>query len=126
VKQDPKAAEAYEVMGLSLVRQRRLRDELPLLARAAQLRDDVPCYAYVYAVALHEAGERQRALEMLKSAHARQPAYRDILFALVEYDLDAGDREAAATWARKRVQLSPGDDGARRLLQELEKQKSAP
>lgn len=112
VERDPAATDAYHAMGLSLVRQKRLRDALPMLEKAAELRADAPRYAYVYAVALHEAGDNRRALEVLERAHERRPAYRDILVALVEYHREAGDQQAAATWARKLAELSPGGNAA--------------
>jgi hypothetical protein len=58
---DRKGGDVYHALGLSWVRQQRLRDAIPELAKAAQLRPDVPRYAYVYGVALHEAGQVQRA-----------------------------------------------------------------
>jgi Flp pilus assembly protein TadD len=102
------------------VRQKRLRDAIPELARAAQRRPDVPRYAYVYGVALHETGDTRRALDVLKRAHERHPADREIVVALVEYEAQAGNRNAAIAWARKLVEMSPGDPEARRLLQTLE------
>ena len=102
------------------MRQQRLRDAIPELAQAAQLRPDTPRYAYVYGVALHEAGQVQQALQVLTEAHQRHPADRDILAALVEYHRQAGDRQAAIAWARKLVEVSPGDVQARRLLESLE------
>jgi tetratricopeptide (TPR) repeat protein len=117
---DPANGDAYHALGLSLVRQQRLREAIPALAKAAQPRLDVPRYAYVYGVALHEAGEIQRALQVLTEAHQRHPADRDILVALVEYHQQAGDRQAAIIWARKLVELSPGDSRARGLLESLE------
>ena len=79
----------------------------PLLAKAAELRDDEPRYAYVYAIALHDAGEMRRALDVLERAHERRPADRDILVALVEYYREAGDSEGAAAWARPLAEQSP-------------------
>jgi predicted Zn-dependent protease len=72
-------------LGLSLVRQRQLRDVVPELAKVAQLRPDVPRYAYVYGVALQETGEVQRALQVLTEAHERHPADREILVRLAKY-----------------------------------------
>ncbi len=126
IQRDPEAAEAFEAMGLSLVRQKRLRDAIAPLEKAAQIRKDVPRYSYVYAVALHEVGETRRALEVLESAHQRQPAYRDFIVALVEYHRSAGDVRAATVWAGKLAKLSPGDEQTRLLLQELESHGSAP
>jgi predicted Zn-dependent protease len=51
----------------------------------AQLRPDVPRYAYVYGVALQETGEVQRALQVLTEAHERHPADREILVRLAKY-----------------------------------------
>jgi Flp pilus assembly protein TadD len=117
---DPLNGAARHALGLSLVRQQRLRDAIPELAQAAQLRPDVPRYAYVYGVALHETGQVQQALQVLTEVHQRHPADRDILVALVEYHRQAGDRQAAIAWARKLVEVSPGDVQARRLLESLE------
>jgi predicted CXXCH cytochrome family protein len=111
LRQDPTAAAAHEALGLSLVREKRLHDALLPLEKAATLRADEPRYAYVYAVALHEAGDTRRALQLLEQAHARHPAYRDILVALIEYHRHAGDTEATAAWARELAKLSPDDGG---------------
>ena len=122
LKADPGNGDASHGLGLSLVRQKRLRDAIPELARAAQRRPDAPRYAYVYGVALHEAGDTRRALNVLKRAHERHPADREIVVALAEYHRQAGDRKAAIAWARKLVEMSPGDPEARRLLQALERE----
>ena len=118
---DPANSAAYHALGLSLVRQQRLREAIPELAQAAQLRPDVPRYAYVYGVALHEASQVQQAIQVLTEAHQRHPADRDILAALVQYHRQTGDRQAAIGWARKLVEVSPGDVQARRLLETLER-----
>ena len=117
---DPDDGDAREALGLSLVRQKRLKEALPELARAARLRPDVARYAYVHAVALHQAGDVRQALQVLKQAHARHPGNREIVVALAEYHAAAGDRDAAIGWARTLVRMSPDDEQARRLLQSLE------
>jgi predicted CXXCH cytochrome family protein len=119
---DSENAAAHHALGLSLIRQQRLRDAVPELAKATQLRPDMLRYAYVYGVALHETGQAQQALQVLQDTHQRHPGDRDILVALVEYCRQVGDRQAAIVWARKLVALSPGDDQARRLLESLEQQ----
>jgi predicted CXXCH cytochrome family protein len=118
---DPNNGAARHALGLSLVRQQRLREAIPELARAAQLRPDTARYAYVYGVALYQTGRVQQALQVLKEAHERHPAEREILTALVEYHRLSGDRQGALAWARKLVEVSPGDAGARRLLESLER-----
>jgi tetratricopeptide (TPR) repeat protein len=119
---DSENAATHHALGLSLVRQQRLRDSVPELAKATQLRPDMARYAYVYGVALHEMGQVPQALQVLREAHQRHPGDRDILVALAEYARQAGDRQAAIAWARKLVALSPGDGQARRLLESLERQ----
>ncbi len=119
---DSENAATHHALGLSLVRQQRLGDSVPELAKATQLRPDMARYAYVYGVALHEMGQVPQALQVLREAHQRHPGDRDILVALAEYARQAGDRQAAIAWARKLVALSPGDGQARRLLESLERQ----
>jgi predicted CXXCH cytochrome family protein len=121
LKVDPDNGAARHALGLSLVRQQRLRDAVPELAQAARLRPDTPRYAYVYGVALHQTGRIQQALQVLKEAHDRHPADRDILAALVEYHRQAGDRQGAIAWARKLVEAAPGDPQARQLLEGLQR-----
>jgi tetratricopeptide (TPR) repeat protein len=120
---DPAHADAHHALGLSLVRQQRLRDAIPELAEASRLRPNVARYAYVYAVALHETGQFQQALQVLKDAQQRHPADRDILVALVDYHRQAGDRQGAIGWARKLLELSPGDAQAGRLLESLQRER---
>jgi len=120
LKVDSGNGDASHTLGLSLVRQKRLRDAIPELARAAQRRPDVARYAYVYGVALHEAGDTRRALDILKRAHQRHPSDREIVVALAEYHRQSGDRKAAIAWARKLVEMSPEDGRGLRLLQALE------
>ena len=118
---DPKNGDAYEGLGLSLVRQKRMPDAMPMLANAAKLRPNVPRYAYVYGIALHQTGDVRGAITVLTRAHERHPTDRAILLALAEYQRDAGDANSAAGWARKLEELSPEDEQVRRLVQSLER-----
>jgi tetratricopeptide (TPR) repeat protein len=98
---DPQAAPQHEALGLSLVRQKRTSEALPELAKAAQLAPDVPRHAYVYAIALHDTGDREQALAVLRQAYQRSPGSREILGALIDYEAEAGNREAALQWRRE-------------------------
>jgi tetratricopeptide (TPR) repeat protein len=120
LKVDPQNGPALYALGLSLLRQKRLPEAIATLAKAADLRVDEPRYAYVHGVALHDAGQGQRGLEVLENAHARHPADRQIVTPLAEYHAEAGHRDAAIAWARRLVDLSPGRGAARRRLAELE------
>jgi len=115
----PDHADVHHALGLSLVRQQRLREGVTELAQAAEQRNDLPRYVYVYAVALHEIGETRRARQILQTAYKKFPKDREILVALVQYSRSAGDMVAARDWAQKLVALAPEDAGARQLLESL-------
>ncbi len=87
------SAVLHHSLGLALVRQHRLRDALPELARAVALDPAEPRYSYVYAVGLHENGERAEAIRVLQASAARHPDDADTRQALTEYLDEARRRE---------------------------------
>jgi predicted CXXCH cytochrome family protein len=105
----PEVAEVHHALGLLLVRRKRMPEALGELATAAKLEREVPRYTYVHAIALDSTGQHAQARAVLAEAQARFPGDRDILAALVQLSLQAGDRGAAARWAKKLREL---DDGA--------------
>jgi tetratricopeptide (TPR) repeat protein len=113
------SAELSYSLGLTLVRQGRGPDAIAELARAAELAPRFPRYAYVYGIALHSAGEVERARAVLDDAYRRHPGDRSLLTGLVTLSRDAGDLEAALTYAVALVELIPEDPGARQLLAEI-------
>src|SRR5437762_2877558 len=107
---EPGAADVHHALGLLLVRGGRRQDALAELGRAAELAPDVPRYAYAYALGLDATGERAKALSVLADAQRRFTGEREILEALVQLSLAAGDADASARWAQKLRDL---DGGAR-------------
>jgi tetratricopeptide (TPR) repeat protein len=91
IASSPASAVLRHSLGLALVRQHRLRDALPELARAVTLDPAEPRYSYVYAVGLHENGQRAAAIRVLQASAARHPNDQDTRQALAEY-LDEGRR----------------------------------
>jgi predicted Zn-dependent protease len=81
----PDSAVLHHALGLSLVRQHRLSDALPELARAVALAPTEARYSYVYAVGLHEGGRRAEAIQLLQQSATRHPDDPDIRTALSEY-----------------------------------------
>ena len=116
---DPNNADVHHALGLLRVRQKRHGEALDSLERAVQLRPDYPIYNYVFAIALNSTGATDRALEVLKDAHQRNPANRELLSALITINRERGRVEDAATYARKLLQLSPQDPTARQILEVL-------
>ena len=73
-------------------------------------------FAYVHAVALNSAGKPHEAIAVLEASHARHPADRDVLFALVTINRDAGRNDAALAWAGRLAAIDPE---ARALVDQL-------
>jgi len=82
----PGDGDVRHALGLLLVRRKRLSEALRELERAAALRPELPRYSYVLAVALHSAGDGQRALRVLRDARTRHPADREIRAFLAELE----------------------------------------
>jgi Flp pilus assembly protein TadD len=121
LEQSPDSPALHHALGLLLVRQKRTAEALDELARAAELAPGDPQLAYVYAIGLHSTGETERALAELRRAHDRSPSVRPVLAALATLNRDRGDLREARRWARKLLELSPGDPAARSLVAELER-----
>src|SRR5258706_325263 len=74
----PRSADLHHALGLLLVRKGDKAAALSELAAAAKLAPDGARYSYVYAVALHSAGRRGKALSVIKPAQTRHPYVPDI------------------------------------------------
>jgi Flp pilus assembly protein TadD len=98
------AAVLHHALGLSLIRQRK-PGALDALRAAAEREPRNPRYAYVYAVALADGGRREEAIAVVERAHRAATGDRDLLAALVAYHRDAGNLEAASTYAQKLAAL---------------------
>lgn len=114
----PGAATLHHALGLSLVRQKRVADALPELARASTLAPQDARYAYVYAVALHDAGQPGRSVQVLAEAAQRSPGVPEIYAALVQYESEAGNRPAALQWAQKLYETT-GDPRVGAMVESL-------
>jgi Flp pilus assembly protein TadD len=84
-----------------------------------QLAPDSPYYAYVYGIALNSAGKNEQALEVLRTAQMRFPAYAELALALATMQRDRGESAAALEYARQLQRLLPADPRARSLIDEL-------
>lgn len=113
IAREPATADPHHALGLLLVRRKQMAEALVELGKAAALAPEAPRYTYVYALGLDRAGQRAKALAVLAKAQGRFTGDRDILGALVELSLQAGDRAAAVRWAQK-LQAPSGGAGERR------------
>ncbi|MGH9671379.1 MAG: hypothetical protein ACRD3A_14850, partial [Terriglobales bacterium] len=69
-------------------------------------------------------GQTERALAVLRQAHARNPRDRNVLAELVSLSRERGALGEALEYAKKLAVLSPGDLGAQRLIQQLEREQA--
>ncbi len=116
---DPGNAVARHALGLLLLRMQRLNDAMPELAQAVQSAPGNTRYAYVYAIALHTAGQSPEALRVLRTAHETRPADADVLIALTTISRDTGDLAAAKDYAAQLLHAAPNNPDARALSQSL-------
>jgi tetratricopeptide (TPR) repeat protein len=117
---DPVSADLHFALGLARVRAQRLEIAIQSLARAAELAPEHSRYAYVYGVALDGAGRTEEALPVLEAAHGRDPADRDLLVALIQYNAKLGQRDAAGRWLEQLATAAPGDPSVEQLRALLE------
>ena len=76
-------------------------------------------YPYVYAVALHDAGQINPAIEILERNVRLHPYDRDSLAALVSFCEQAGKSVAALNYAQRLYELDPDDPQVRQLLKTM-------
>ncbi|NJD25507.1 MAG: tetratricopeptide repeat protein [Betaproteobacteria bacterium] len=119
LERSPSAAPMHHVLGLSLVRQQRRQEALAELGRAARLAPADARFTYVYGVALYDTGKRAEALRVLNAALARSPYDRNLLMALVSYELAAGNAAAARRHAALLRELEPGNPDIERMAREI-------
>ena len=106
-------------LGLSLARQKRTPESLKELGDAMRLAPNDARLAYVYAVALNDAGKRKEALDLLRATLKRSPWDRDVLTGLVHFSLQAGDRAEALRYANLLRELDPESQEHAQLAQRV-------
>jgi predicted CXXCH cytochrome family protein len=94
----PKEASLHHALAMSAVRGGRMPDALQHLAQAVKIAPGQALYTYLYAVALHDSGDRKKALSLLEENLKRHPGDRDTLAALVSYHREGGDAARAAKY----------------------------
>ena len=109
----------HYALGLLLVRQKRVDDALPELARAFELGRENARFGYVYGVALNSSGEPSRAIEVWEAVLRGAPDDRATLFALAGALRDQNDYARARAYADRLTELAPADPEVQRLLQSL-------
>lgn len=118
---NPDAAVLRHALGLALVRQKRVPEAIAELGAAVKLAPEDPRLSYVYAIALHDTGQRDAARKTLEANLARHPYHRETLAALALYEREAGELERARERVRLLRELEPEDQGIAQFAAELER-----
>ena len=117
---NPQVASLHHALGLALVRQKRMADAQAHLALAVRLAPDDPRFAYVYAVALDDAKQGQKAKELLEATRKRHPYDRQVLEALATYAARDGRKDTALEHAKLLRELDPENPQYASLVRQLE------
>ena len=94
---------------------------LEYLGRAAELETVGSRHRFVYAIALHDLGQPQKAIAQLQSLLRQLPRSEDVLLALANYSAELGQRDKARAYAKKLTEISPRNPGYQQLYQDLSK-----
>ncbi|WP_444930807.1 multiheme c-type cytochrome [Microbulbifer sp. SSSA002] len=92
-------ATIQHALGLALVRQKRHREAVGFLKAAADGEQAQGRYLYVYAIAVHSAGNSALALDILEDGYHRFPQDLDILRALIAIGRESGNQKIAQKYA---------------------------
>jgi tetratricopeptide (TPR) repeat protein len=116
----PDSGDAMHSLGLLESRAGNTEKSLALLGEAAELEQRGVRHRYVYAIALHDNGDINAALQQLRKVLRSAPTNSDVLLALSNYSAEAGQRRQAVGYARKLVELDPRNPGYAQLLKQLQ------
>jgi len=118
----PRHAGLHHALGLTLTRLKRSDGAIAELRRAAELAPEQARYAFVYAVALHSAGQTGNSITVLEANLARHHSDRDTLMALMSFHRGAGHIDSALKYAQQLALIIPEDKDLVRLIEDLRRQ----
>jgi tetratricopeptide (TPR) repeat protein len=119
IARSPNDAALQHALGLSLIREGHRAEALGHLAAAARLDPSNARFAYVYAMALIDAGQTDQALVVLERDLASYPYDRDVLAALTDVYTSARNPRKALIYAKRLAQLEPDDAQVQQQLRQL-------
>jgi predicted CXXCH cytochrome family protein len=122
----PRHAGLHHALGLTLTRLKRHDGAIAELRRASEIEPERARYTFVYAVALHSAGQTENAITALEENLARHPGDRDTLMALVSFHRGAGQIDSALKYAEQLARIIPEDNDLVKLIQDLQRQEGKP
>jgi tetratricopeptide (TPR) repeat protein len=115
----PQAPAPYYALGLLETRTGNTAAALDNLGKAAQHEQAGTHNRYVYAIALHDSGQTDKAITTLKALLRSAPDNTDILLALTTYSQELGRLGDARRYAGRLRKLAPDDAGIQQLYDSL-------
>lgn len=116
---NPASGALAHALALSLIRQKKPGEAMDYLMRAASLAPEQARFAYVLAVAQHDTGKISESMATLGDAIARHPYDRDLLMAMITYEVEAGALGSALERAELLNKLEPNSPQIAQLLASL-------
>jgi len=118
----PTDARLHYALGLTLTRLKQGNEALRAFRHATELDPDQTTYLFVYAIALHSAGQIKEAIDTLKEGLKRHEGNLQFIVALIKYTQEAGDLASALEYAERLKNLTPGDHELIKLIERLKQQ----
>ncbi len=117
--ENPASGPLAHALALSLIRQKRISEAMSYLKQAATMAPEQPRFSYVLGVAQHDIGQTTDAMATLREALARHPYDRDLLMAMITYDVEMGEIGPALERAELLAALEPTSPQVAQLLASL-------
>jgi predicted CXXCH cytochrome family protein len=115
----PDHGAALHALGLLETRRGQTEKALHYLGRAAELEAVGTRHRFIYAIALHDLGKPQEAINQLLDLLRATPNSEEVLLALANYNAELGRREKALAFARTLTEVSPGNRNYQQLYRQL-------
>jgi predicted Zn-dependent protease len=122
IARSPDDASLEHALGLLLIRQGRKKEALEHLAAAARLDSSNGRIAYIYAVALDDAGQTDGAIDVLRADLEKHPFDRDALAELANLYGKVCNPRQGMIYAGRLAELVPDNPDVQQLLSQLRAQ----
>ncbi len=115
----PDHGPTLHALGLLETRSGNAEKALDYLGRAAQVESTGTRHRFVYAIALHDLGQPEKAITQLEALLRDAPSNEEALLALANYSAELGRRQDALRYAAKLTSIAPQNRNYRQLYQQL-------
>lgn len=115
----PNSGASLHALGLLETRGGRTEKALHYLGRAAELESVGTRHRFTYAIALHDLGKPQEAIDQLLALLRATPSSEEVLLALANYSAELGQRDKALGFAKTLTNIAPGNRNYQQLYQQL-------